>query len=533
MEPAFSTWPTGMTDHHHPHIDPLTERPKKPRHRHSAAQLAALNELYERNEHPSLDERTSLAEKLGMETKTVNAWFQNKRAATKKRSRPGQPSTYDLPSVPSLLSPVDPSTAPLIEDSSISECPSPSLARMQEPSPRINHLQASLDPSIQQTAFYVGNPDHDHTFESAVPVLPPRPRMRIRPSLSQTEELRNAYIIDPHPTKEQREELGKRIGMRYQSVTNWFQNQRSLAKKRLDDDVAFDKTSHLYSNGHPTADLFTDMLSPRRHSRDFPALEKPAFPPRSSHPSVSGLIRRDKRSPSIERSNASTSSRSSPYHCIIPPHRPRRTRPEPHQLEALQKLYKRTSNPSIEERNALALEVGMDLAKVTNWFRNLRQSTRKRARKTTEEGDTESIQLGSGFISRAVTPSAASSYSVYVHEADHVPDPEQDIDSDTEDAGVITTNNSARKHIRVAPSEAGSDDEEYQEAVTPSPEPSPLPHPPTSLLSTSRPHQIDVRGGINISPIDYDRLEKIPGRLSGVKVEDALLLLGFHHHIVH
>ncbi len=83
----------------------------------------------------------------------------------------------------------------------------------QEPSPRINHLQSSLDPSLQQSAFYVGNPDHDHTYESAVPVLPPRPRMRIRPSLSQTEELRKAYIIDPHPTKEQREELGKRIGM--------------------------------------------------------------------------------------------------------------------------------------------------------------------------------------------------------------------------------------------------------------------------------------------------------------------------------
>jgi len=37
--------------------------------------------------------------------------------------------------------------------------------------------------------------------------------MRVRPSSSQAEELRNAYIIDPHPTKEQREELGKRIGM--------------------------------------------------------------------------------------------------------------------------------------------------------------------------------------------------------------------------------------------------------------------------------------------------------------------------------
>jgi hypothetical protein len=39
--------------------------------------------------------------------------------------------------------------------------------------------------------------------------------------------------------------------------------------------------------------------------------------------------------------------------------RPRRTRPEPHQLEALKKLFVRTSNPSIEERGALALEIGM------------------------------------------------------------------------------------------------------------------------------------------------------------------------------
>lgn len=261
-------------------------------------------------------------------------------------------------------------------------------------------------------------------------------------------------------------------------------------------------------------------------------------------------MRRERRSPSVERSNASTSSRGSPYHCIVPPHRLRRTRPEPHQLEALQKLYNRTSNPSIEERGALALEVGMyvlffptillinmspldrDLAKVTNWFRNLRQTTRKRAQKPSEEGDTESIQLESGFISRAVTPSATSSYSVSVHDADHVPDPEHDIDTDTEDGGMSTMNNLGRKYSRVAPSDAGTDDEEYQEALTPSPEPSPLPHPPTTLLSTSRPHQMDVRGGINISPIDYDRLEKIPGRLSGVRVEDALLLLSFHHHIV-
>jgi hypothetical protein len=233
MEPAFSSWPTGTSEHHSP-IESLKERQKKPRHRHSAYQLAALNQLYERNEHPSLDDRTNLAEKIGMETKTVNAWFQNKRAANKKRSRPGHsPSTYDLPPISSLLSPVDSTTATLAEDSSVPQVASPSIPRMQLPSSRINPTQGSPEVSKQQTAFYAGNPEHDHTYESSVPVPPSRPRMRMRPSQSQTDELRKAYIMDPHPTKEQREELGKRIGMRYQSVTNWFQNQRSLAKKAI------------------------------------------------------------------------------------------------------------------------------------------------------------------------------------------------------------------------------------------------------------------------------------------------------------
>lgn len=42
------------------------DKQKKPRHRHSPAQLAALNELYEQNEHPPLDLRSSLADRLGM-----------------------------------------------------------------------------------------------------------------------------------------------------------------------------------------------------------------------------------------------------------------------------------------------------------------------------------------------------------------------------------------------------------------------------------------------------------------------------------
>ena len=65
MHPSLARWdspaPTEMSSK-----DAKTDQPKKPRHRHAPHQLAALNELYERTEHPTLEQRTALAEKLGM-----------------------------------------------------------------------------------------------------------------------------------------------------------------------------------------------------------------------------------------------------------------------------------------------------------------------------------------------------------------------------------------------------------------------------------------------------------------------------------
>lgn len=75
------TWPMIPDDLDvEPHSDqPSRQRPaaavniwnapsqqKKPRHRHSPAAIAALNELYDRDEHPALELRTSLAKRLGM-----------------------------------------------------------------------------------------------------------------------------------------------------------------------------------------------------------------------------------------------------------------------------------------------------------------------------------------------------------------------------------------------------------------------------------------------------------------------------------
>jgi hypothetical protein len=66
MDPSFDSWPNPQAMPLPIPADPSKDKLKKPRHRHSPAQLAALNELYAKNEHPALDLRTSLAERLGM-----------------------------------------------------------------------------------------------------------------------------------------------------------------------------------------------------------------------------------------------------------------------------------------------------------------------------------------------------------------------------------------------------------------------------------------------------------------------------------
>lgn len=83
-------------------------------------------------------------------------------------------------------------------------------------------------------------------------------------------------------------------------------------------------------------------------------------------------------------------------------------------------------------------------------------------------------------------------------------------------------------------SDAGSEDE-HQEAVTPSPGASPS---PAAFNSTSaRPHHESRRPrdgvGMVLDPVSYAQLEKVTAsNFTGVKVEDALLLLSFHKHVV-
>ncbi|KAF8963856.1 hypothetical protein BDZ97DRAFT_1661033 [Flammula alnicola] len=516
MSPPLDSWPADHSiqndniSNPSPHI--TAPQNKKPRHRHSPLQLAALNELFDQNEHPPLEQRTALAERLGMETKTVNAWFQNKRASSKKRVRGGAPVSYDSQPI---------NTPPVLHSPTINQDfhRHPDMDDIHDDdylSLDIQHSRsASLVPSEYPSSFYAGHPDQAHFYTESDSM--PR-RMRMRPSTDQIDELRKLYNINPHPTTEQRQALSASIGMRYQSITNWFQNQRSLAKKRKEDE--------------PEASL--SLVAPKaeypHETRQYSAFPPPShlhpslgLPPPTSHPSLvhAAVLT---RSPSVSPSMEDRSPRRSSSHRSTTPYgssgtsagfsRPRRSRPEPYQLDALKVLFTKTSTPTIEERSALALEIGMDVGKVTNWFRNLRQTARKRAKKSGSGDDEDDDSfLGrdpySASASRFGTPSFGSSSS-------SMNDDSMDMDADDYD-------------MHHAHSDNGSEDE-FQEAVTPSPEPSPSP----PLASVIHPRN-DYSSRLETLNLPYPiQVDKVSAKqFNGIKIEDALLLLSFHHHIVH
>ena len=200
----------------------------------------------------------------------------------------------------------------------------------------------------------------------------------------------------------------------------------------------------------------------------------------------------------------------------------------------------------------------MDVGKVTNWFRNLRQSDRKRARQngstsaeemdedpdadvdadtTMDVDDDASTRMS---MSRTATPSATSTSgveSVKVEALDekplhlHEPSPHFHAHPHGPSRSIY-----ARMPLTHSQSELGSD-EELPEAVTPSPDSSP---PPPTVASTSslalplvHPHARETKASINRYALEYAQYEsdKAAPELegSGVKMEDALLLLSFHH----
>lgn len=229
--------------------------------------------------------------------------------------------------------------------------------------------------------------------------------------------------------------------------------------------------------------------------------------------------------------------------------RARRSRPEPYQLEALKKLFHRTATPSIEERGALALEINMDVGKVTNWFRNLRQTTRKRTKRMSDDGedDDDNVSLAtytanSRDVSRAGSPLLSGSSASLQDDGDIVMSDPADVRYSHEEPRMHLQYNGKphRIYSHLAHSRSHSDvgsDDEYQEAVTPSPESSPPPPsiipPPTHVSKRAHAAQSPSTISLTVDALSYAEMEKATAKYhTGVKVEDALLLLSFHHNVV-
>lgn len=237
--------------------------------------------------------------------------------------------------------------------------------------PAVQHVSSKHNShtAVRQPASHHEGSSHD-------------PRHRL--SEEQLEGLRKLFIVNPHPTPEERHTLSASLGMcvlflafthqslnpqqsqcchfyrSYEKVTNWFQNQRYQAKKRREEEED-------ESQWHPSTKL-EQSADPRQYSAFPPSYPHPSLslPQPTNHPSLgrySAVRRSSSISPSLEdRSPRRTSSRvgAVPYRSAHPAFaRTRRSRPEAFQLAALKKLFRKTATPTIEERSALALEIGM------------------------------------------------------------------------------------------------------------------------------------------------------------------------------
>jgi len=128
------------------------------------------------------------------ETKTVNAWFQNKRASTKKRSKGVALAGASQPtnSVPVHYQPTSyPPHRPAFEE---------------YPDENYHLPYSRASPAI--TADFPPFEHPHHMSESNVARY-----MRLRPSSDQVDQLQRLYNINPFPSTEEMEALAQRIGM--------------------------------------------------------------------------------------------------------------------------------------------------------------------------------------------------------------------------------------------------------------------------------------------------------------------------------
>ncbi|KAJ7070575.1 hypothetical protein C8F01DRAFT_1106902 [Mycena amicta] len=409
----------------------MSDQTKKPRHRHSAVQLTALNALYDQTEHPTLAQRTELAQSLGL---------------CKQRASSHEACTTP---VRKLSAPVSSRYNPILDDDQ-------------------HH------PSENSAGQFRSQVQHDH-HQYIAPVDPEFTQDLSRANVDELQQIRRR---NPYPTNDESRMIADRLQVHHSTIIDWFRMQHSRGR----------------SDNHLNLPPLSEAVP---H-----ALRLPHLPPATSHPSLVGMdglrrlssVQEDQYYPPSSRQRSSSPRNTTPYGSTATvgtstsiTNRQRRGRPDSTQLEGLRQLLKKTPNPTIEERSALGREIGMDLVKVSNWFRNLRQSKAKRERRqVVDRGGSEDESHSSYAGSVSATSSSDASHSR--------------ARSDEASAAAERSRAWMRRLVH-----SSDDDEEAHEAVTPAPS------PPVQMM-----HDFAML---------VDEKAAFPSK---VPYEDALLLLSFH-----
>lgn len=162
-------------------------------------------------------------------TKTVNAWFQNRRAALRKKAERTSRIASN-PHVSLTAHPENASTISVFHDrTSLSRPSSPTFYRYGPASyseefdddaystsdelPQYGHLHITLSTRGSPAPSSYSDDRHMWQSEDGQMHGSITRKARVRPSQQQQDELRNLYNSNPHPSKEDRERLGEKIGM--------------------------------------------------------------------------------------------------------------------------------------------------------------------------------------------------------------------------------------------------------------------------------------------------------------------------------
>lgn len=166
-------FPGGFPDQDQDQDDQDDNANKKKRQRTSPDQLAILEQIFQTDKMPSQQTRVQLADQLGMSSRRVQIWFQNKRAKV-KRGLGKSSDSFQPPSSPSLD--IDSEDVP-------SASSSPSLSSsscLSEPSSPVPDSSPSSSPSPSPPTLSLLShtpPSPSSAVVPSSPSLPNTPRL--------------------------------------------------------------------------------------------------------------------------------------------------------------------------------------------------------------------------------------------------------------------------------------------------------------------------------------------------------------------